>query len=284
MNTLEIYLQQPNNIAEAGSEEFTNIIKRYPYFATPYMLLAKQSAMLHQVSAPYLLNKAAVYSPERRALKKFMTTPLLIGKKSEQVYAPKIEVSDTSDTQPLPVDLVEESILIKESNHQPEIPVLQLNPDSEKPVLLPTPSVQELNPDSEKDNKQPFEGSFLEWLQFLRANDVPFSIPVPELQYAISYEAALQQETNRLSPQIPLVTREEENVTKPSANGEEKKVSDLAKESLLEDREMVTETLAKIYVLQKKYDKAKDAYEKLILKFPEKKAFFATQIEKIAKR
>ena len=45
----------------------------------------------------------------------------------------------------------------------------------------------------------------------------------------------------------------------------------------------ITETLAKIYKEQGHYDKAIDAFEKLILKFPEKSTLFASQISDINK-
>ncbi len=44
-----------------------------------------------------------------------------------------------------------------------------------------------------------------------------------------------------------------------------------------------TESLAKIYIRQKQYDKAKRIFEKLNLKFPEKSGYFVDQIEKIDK-
>ena len=54
-----------------------------------------------------------------------------------------------------------------------------------------------------------------------------------------------------------------------------------AKESLIENDEIVTETLARVYLEQAHYDKAIAAYEKLSLKYPQKSSFFAKQIKLI---
>lgn len=54
-----------------------------------------------------------------------------------------------------------------------------------------------------------------------------------------------------------------------------------AKQSLLENEHLVTETLAKIYALQGNNAKAIRAYEILSLKFPQKSVYFASLIEKL---
>ena len=58
---------------------------------------------------------------------------------------------------------------------------------------------------------------------------------------------------------------------------------DISLNSVNEDNELVTETLANIYIMQKLYDKAISVFEKLILKYPEKSTYFASRIEETQK-
>ncbi|WP_443937314.1 hypothetical protein [Pedobacter sp. MW01-1-1] len=57
-----------------------------------------------------------------------------------------------------------------------------------------------------------------------------------------------------------------------------------AKRSSEDNYDLVSETLAKIYIEQMLYHKAIDTYKKLSLKFPEKSAYFADLIQSIEKK
>ena len=56
---------------------------------------------------------------------------------------------------------------------------------------------------------------------------------------------------------------------------------DLSSQNIFSEEELMTETLAKIFIKQKKYNKAIQAFKILSLKYPEKNALFAVQINKI---
>ena len=56
---------------------------------------------------------------------------------------------------------------------------------------------------------------------------------------------------------------------------------DIAKSSLKENTDLITETLARVYLEQEHFNKAINAYEKLKLKFPQKSTLFAEQIKLI---
>ena len=55
----------------------------------------------------------------------------------------------------------------------------------------------------------------------------------------------------------------------------------MSEKSLVSQDELMTETLAKVLMKQKKYVKALEAYRILSLKYPEKNSLFADQIKKI---
>ena len=59
--------------------------------------------------------------------------------------------------------------------------------------------------------------------------------------------------------------------------------SENAKKSIVENNDIITETLAKVYAKQQHFEKAILAYQKLSLKYPQKSSYFADQIKVIKK-
>lgn len=76
--------------------------------------------------------------------------------------------------------------------------------------------------------------------------------------------------------------REEPQIQPPQP--ENLSVENKARKSSEEQYDLVTETLAHIYVEQAMYVKAIEVYKKLILRFPEKKSYFAPQIKELEEK
>jgi tetratricopeptide (TPR) repeat protein len=72
-------------------------------------------------------------------------------------------------------------------------------------------------------------------------------------------------------------------VTEEGNSAENENRLNVAEKSVTENDELITDTLAGIYLQQKNYDKALKAYKKLSLKYPEKSIYFAARIEEIEK-
>ena len=127
--------------------------------------------------------------------------------------------------------------------------------------------------------------SFQEWLQLSKFKPIDRSEQQPaasdreqatptESSEEISEPDLEKQKKNELidrfietSPKIPPVKHDAP--LSPSA---------IVEPSMADNTYLMTETLARVYLEQKKYNKAIQAYQILILKYPEKSSFFADRI------
>ena len=96
----------------------------------------------------------------------------------------------------------------------------------------------------------------------------------------LDWSDVINESESNLDYKIDLIDRFIKNSPKINIDKEYKSDIEIIPESKIKD-DLITETLAKIYIDQKKYNKAIKAYNILSLKYPKKSSFFADQIERI---
>ena len=92
----------------------------------------------------------------------------------------------------------------------------------------------------------------------------------------------INDEVPKIEKKLDLIDEFIKNSPKIEFSKEEKSDNEIIIDTKIKD-ELITETLAKIYVTQKKFNKAIKAYDILSLKYPKKSSFFADQINYIKK-
>ena len=107
--------------------------------------------------------------------------------------------------------------------------------------------------------------NFIDWINYIEKNKV---------------DSNLSESVDKKFDLIETFLNNPSKIEKEDLNRNQK---DISIETLASENELMTETLAKIYLKQQKYKKAIDAFRILSLKYPEKNAFFADQIKKIKK-
>jgi hypothetical protein len=105
----------------------------------------------------------------------------------------------------------------------------------------------------------------------------------PELEQEMEHPSVIPKgQVKNLDELIDKFIRNDPRITPSKA--EFYSPTNIAKLSIVDQEEFVSETLAKIYEKQGYFDKAIKVYQKLSLKFPEKNSYFASLIEKTGVR
>ena len=259
-------INKPDAINERQYESLEKVIEEFPYFQSARVLRLKQLYNQDSYKYNYALKIAAAFTTDRSVLFDFITSNSFITVQNgyyEQklnellnihvVESEVIENSIENNVPSQPIDTMEQSILstIKESNPAQEDLAVKL--DLGKPLGF---SVYEKH-------------SFQEWLQLSRFRPIDRNnsenngIGENDRHKKIK----LIDKFLETNPKIPTVSKDAPN-TIP--------------EGIIEDKSyLMTETLARVYLEQKKYSRAIQAYEILILKYPEKSIFFANRIKDI---
>ncbi|NNE02907.1 MAG: hypothetical protein HKN52_07055, partial [Eudoraea sp.] len=124
--------------------------------------------------------------------------------------------------------------------------------------------------------------SFAEWLQLTSVTKVKqpkeTGKEVPDEASSIDLSAEVASEKKK---KFDLIDRFIEDNPKIIPQDYEPSKAAIKTTGKIDQDELMTETLAKVYLEQKKYKKAIQAYTILSLKYPEKSSFFATRIKAI---
>ena len=250
MNLIEFTnsVQQPSKITEKQTIGLESILEEYPYFQAAHYLLL--NGLKNQNSFKYnnYLKKTAAYTNDRSVLFDNISSKNYSSdqnKKLNSLEINKLEIvkSQTDNT-------------LKSKYESGTIDKLHLN----KPFQF--------------DTNETF--SFNEWLQISTIK------PIQRSENKKSIVAEIKNPAQVGISNFDLI--EKFLSTKPKIEPSNLDTgSNIAIESIKENESLMTETLAHVYLEQKKYEKAITAFTVLSLKYPEKSSFFANQIKAIKK-
>ena len=254
-------LNKPDAINDRYAETLDNVLNAFPYFQSARVLKLKHLYNQDSFNYNYALKVSAAYTTDRSILFDFITSDSFVSvqkglyeKKLEELMNMSVIGSEhliVEAKQPV-VDILEQSILtsIKEATTTEEQKV-------EEKLAIGKPL------EFSKNEKH----SFQEWLQLSRLKPIIRE----EIKSSIDDDKKKKSDLiNRFIENNPKITPIAKDATVP------------AFEVISEDTShLMTETLARVYLEQKKYSKAIQAYEILILKYPEKSSFFANRISDI---
>ena len=253
ISDLTYLLNKPETINEKQTIALENVVLQFPYFQSARALHLKGLFNQESFRYNYELKKTAAYTTDRTILFEFITSDNFTAIQQEKI------------------DEIQKSLLDIEVHHMEEVIVLSetTTPEEETNEIGPT-SEEKLDIGKPLPFTQSERHSFQEWLQLTKFSPIEREIEEKNTQNDPEKQKKLDiiDKFIEANPKIAPV----KETTKPPAN---------ISKSTEEPTHLMTETLAKVYLEQKKYTKAIQAYEILILKYPEKSSFFADRINEI---
>ena len=257
------------DLDEYSLEALEAIVEENPWFSLAHMALAKRYFDSNHSGYTDQLGKAAVYVGSPSILYDIIMEP-------EQSLAHEHDDSKINQVSVPESDVVEETPDLVPAI--PELDELETNlvveaiSDSIEKEVTPVPT-----PEIEDEKALGIDASNLsslsQWM-LKRSGEVGFTSEPSSFRGKPIVSMSPMDLIDRFIESSPKITP--------------KKVVDystenLAKESLVEDESLITETMAKIYAQQGKMEKARRAYRLLSLKYPEKSVYFAAQLKKLGK-
>ena len=263
MQRLDEWINNPDLMGSDTLEELRSIILRYPYFQTAWLLYIKNLYLIKHPSFKDELRRGALYVADLSVLFYFVEGNSFSFPKSEYKESEKQVANDRT------LDLINR-FLSEIPNDKGLSSELSIPVDSvmDYSSLLLLNSAE--NGRKEVDNTAlPLKGQAL-IDDFIEKSESGMLSPSNNMTDAVGNG----NEKDEFSDE-DLVVIDDDNNAGPVDDAMDGN-AEIADET--GDDNYLTETLAKIYVKQQRYDKALEIIKKLNLKYPKKNAYFADQM------
>jgi tetratricopeptide (TPR) repeat protein len=253
-------------ITQSQTNQLADVVEKHPYFQAARAIHLKGLKQNHHFSYNAELRKVAAYTTDRRILFDYITSAEFNQHRISSIIKNRNEENKRLETfdEALSMNMAEADQVL-----DPDL--FEVSKDESK-SQQPAKEENNLEIGKHLEFSRKEAHSFAEWLKLTNAKKI-------ERENSTSTE---KEPVKVSSKKFELIDNFIANNPKISPVKEHK-----SKEVKLVEKgpsnQLMTETLARVYLEQKNYSKAIQAYKILILKNPEKSGLFADQIREIEK-
>ncbi|RZS99809.1 hypothetical protein [Aquimarina brevivitae] len=304
---LTYLLNSPEKLKKDQIKDLEKLIATFPYFQAARVLSLKLLKDQQSYRYNQELRKTAAYTIDREVLFDFITSSSFTESEitKEKPKKEDIAVIDAEEIKVLERISIDEAVKMNieeaeevldpslftnatEEDKEQQVSSQEEEGVTEEGVTEDPKAILKINSPLEFDKKE--NHSFVEWLRLTNAAPIEReSEPAKEEKTDIKETQSDTTSTDTTTTNIPIEKKFEliddfiANNPKIKPAAKNSAIKNLAKDNQIAPDELMTETLAKVYLAQNNYKKAIQAYKILILKNPEKSGFFADQIRAIEK-
>ena len=266
-------INKSDAINEKQTIALENVLEEFPFFQSARALRLKGLYNQNSFKYNYALKVTAAHTTDRTVLFDFIT--------SDTFTAIQKGLYDKKILDLLDITVIDSETIHFEGKLEPRINTLEQSLLTSIKGASPTETIENAEIVAEKlDIGKPLDfsknekHSFQEWLQLSRIQ------PIEREKDSTnnSKESVLEDDKKKKSALIDKFIETSPKIPPVKHGVASTAIFDL---NAADHSYLMTETLARVYLEQKKYQKAIQAYEILILKYPEKSSFFADRIADI---